>query len=111
MLVRATVLVLAHGISTRKCKSATAAEGKTLTKGWVKTRSGRNSSNSWLLTDSLRTAELEGADLRNDVVSEGGVFGHSVRESQGDKSDEALDFMDHSICVGHLGPVSHTGFS
>lgn len=86
-------------------------EDKTLTKGWVKTRSGHNSSNMWPVTDGLRTAELEGANLRNDIVSEGGVFGHSVRESQGNKRDEALDFMDHSICVGHLGPVSHARFS
>lgn len=73
-------------------------------------KSGHNNSNLWLVSDSLRTAELEGANLRNDVVSEAGVFGHSVREAQGDKSDEALDFMDHCICVGHLGPVSHTRF-
>lgn len=86
-------------------------ENKTLTKGWVQTRSGHNSSNSWLVTDSLRTAELEGANLRNNIVSEAGVFGHSVRESQRDKRDEALDFMDHCVCVGHLSPVSHTRFS
>lgn len=77
----------------------------------MKTRSGHNSSNLWLVTDSLRTAELEGANLRNDIVSEAGVFGDSVRESQGDERDEALNFMDHGICVGQLGPVGHTRFS
>lgn len=85
-------------------------EDKTLPKDCVKTKS-RHNINLWLVTDRLRTAELEGAHLRNDVVSEAGVFGHSVREGQGDKRDEALDFMDHGICVGHPGPVSHTGFS
>lgn len=86
-------------------------EDKILTKGWVKTRSGHDHSNLCLVTDSPRTAELERANLGNDIISEAGVFGHSVRKSQGDKSDEALDFMDHGICVGHLAPVSHTRFS
>lgn len=68
----------------------------------------------WKLFTVMENRSEDGENcgaLRNDVVSEAGVFGHSVRESQGDKRDEALDFMDHSICVGHLGPVSHTGLS
>ena len=48
------------------------------------------------------------ANLGNDVVSEVDVFGDSMREAHRDEGDEALDFMDHCICVGHLGPVSHT---
>ena len=47
------------------------------------------------------------ANLGNDVVSEVDVFGHSMREARRDESDEALDFVDHCVCVGHLGPVSH----
>lgn len=49
--------------------------------------------------------------LGNDVLSEEEVFGDSMRDTQGDEGDEALDFVDHGICVGHLGPVSHTRFS
>lgn len=25
--------------------------------------------------------------------------------------NESLDFMDHSICVGHLAPICHAGAS
>lgn len=81
------------------------------------TWSGDSISSFWLVTNSLRASMLPPCcwtwgslptNLGNEILSEVNVFGHSMRDAQGDEGDKALDFMGHCICVGHLGPVSHT---
>lgn len=80
------------------------------------TRSGPSVSCSWPLSDSLTAVVLPlccqtggslPANLGNDVVSQVDILRDSMRDTCRDEGDEALDFMDHCICVGHLGPVSH----
>lgn len=48
-----------------------------------------------------------GTDLGDKIVSELGVFGHSMWDIKWKEINESLDFMNHSICVGHLAPVCH----
>lgn len=52
-----------------------------------------------------------GTDLGDKIVSEVDVFDHSMWDIKWKEIDESLDFMDHSICVGHLAPICHAGAS
>lgn len=119
MLGRASVPVSVQGAARRHCREAPGAwecEDRGFIKAWVRTRSGPSISCYWPISDSVSATVLlvccqtRGslrANLGNDVVSEVDVFGHSMREARRDEGDEALDFVDHCVCVGHLGPVSH----
>lgn len=50
-----------------------------------------------------------GTDLGDKIVSQLGVSGHSMWDIKWNEINESLDFMGHSICVGHLAPICHAG--
>ena len=64
----------------------------------------------WKLLAVIECSTEEGHNygaLGNNVVSEVDVFSHSMREARRNEGDEALNFVDHCVYIGHLGPVSH----
>lgn len=53
----------------------------------------------------------QGQHLGDEEAPKLGVLGDSAGHAHWDRVCESLDLVDHSVCVGHLGPVFQLGLT